>query len=89
MAQIFSLLLYDECAMIYKARFCSESAAEICAAMADDEELERLTLAYSKRFQAVLTEARHQITTGGIPHTDYWRQMGCESVNPGVAAHPH
>ena len=31
--------------------------------MEDDEELERLALAYSKRFQAILTEARGQITT--------------------------
>jgi hypothetical protein len=33
MAQILSLL-YDECAIIHKARFCSESASEICAAVA-------------------------------------------------------
>jgi prevent-host-death family protein len=50
--------------------------------MGDEEELERLALAYSKRFQAILTEARHQITTtGGIPHTDFWREMGCEQVD--------
>ena len=49
----------------------------------DDEELERLALAYSKRFQAILSEARHQITTtGGIPHTDFWRAIGCEHVDP-------
>lgn len=50
--------------------------------MEDDEELERLALAYSKRFQAILTEARHQITTiGGIPHADFWREMGRDHVD--------
>jgi prevent-host-death family protein len=50
--------------------------------MEDDEELERLALAHSKRLQAILTEARHQITTtGGIPHADFWREMGCEPVD--------
>jgi hypothetical protein len=42
----------------------------------DDEELEQLALAYSKYFQAILTEPRHQITTaGGISHADFWREM--------------
>jgi len=51
--------------------------------MEDDEELERLALTYSKRLQAILTEARHQITTtGGIPHTEFWREMGAEHVDP-------
>jgi prevent-host-death family protein len=51
--------------------------------MEDDEELERLALAYSKRFQAILTEARHQITTTqGISHTDFWHEMGGEHVDP-------
>lgn len=51
--------------------------------MEDDEELERLALAYSKRFQAILTEARHQIaTSGGIAHADFWREMEGEHVDP-------
>jgi prevent-host-death family protein len=51
--------------------------------MEDEEELERLALAYSKRFQAILTEARHQLsTTGGIPHVEFWREMGSEHVDP-------
>jgi prevent-host-death family protein len=51
--------------------------------MEDDEELERLALAYSKRFQAILTEGRHQITTsGGISHADFWHEMGSEDVDP-------
>jgi prevent-host-death family protein len=51
--------------------------------MEDEEELERLALAYSKRFQAILTEARNQLsTTGGIPHVEFWREMGSEHVDP-------
>jgi prevent-host-death family protein len=51
--------------------------------MEDEQELERLALAYSKRFQALLTEARNQIiTTGGIPHAEFWLEMGSEHVDP-------
>jgi prevent-host-death family protein len=51
--------------------------------MEDDEELERLALAYSKRLQSILTEARHQITTtGGLSHEDFWREMGREREDP-------
>ena len=50
--------------------------------VANDEELERLALAYSKRFQAILSEARDQLTTnGGIPHADFWRDIGFEHVD--------
>lgn len=45
----------------------------------DDDELERLALAYSRRFQSILREAREQIAaTGGIPHDDFWREVGSE-----------
>jgi len=48
--------------------------------MEDDDELERLALAYSRRFQAILHEAREQIRmTGGIPHDDFWREVEAES----------
>jgi prevent-host-death family protein len=50
--------------------------------MEDDEELKRLALACSTRFQAILTEARHHITTsGGVPHADFWREMEREHVD--------
>jgi prevent-host-death family protein len=42
----------------------------------DDNELERLALAYSRRFQAILHEAREQFQiTDGILHDDFWREM--------------
>ena len=44
--------------------------------MEDDDELERLALAYSRRFQAILHQAREQLrTTGGIPHDEFWREV--------------
>ena len=49
--------------------------------MEDDDELERLTLAYSRRFQAILHESRAQIrATGGIP------QAVCDECASGAAA---
>ena len=48
--------------------------------MEDDDELERLALAYSRRFQAILGEAREQIRAGGgIPHDDFWREVEAET----------
>ena len=55
--------------------------------MEDDDELERLALAYSRRFQAILHEAREQIqASGGIPHDDFWRQVEAET-NQQTPAH--
>jgi prevent-host-death family protein len=48
--------------------------------MEDADELERLALAYSRRFQAILHEAREQIRAGGgIAHDDFWREVEAES----------
>lgn len=48
--------------------------------MEDDDELERLALAYSQRFQAILHQAREQIRTGGgIAHDDFWREVDAEA----------
>jgi prevent-host-death family protein len=48
--------------------------------MEDSDELERLALAYSRRFQAILHEAREQIqASGGIPHDDFWREVEAET----------
>ena len=44
--------------------------------MEDDDELERLTLAYSRRFQSILQEAREHVRAGGgIAHDDFWREI--------------
>jgi prevent-host-death family protein len=48
----------------------------------DDEELERLVLAYSKQFQALLASARREITAGnGIPHDDFWTTVDKASIS--------
>ena len=41
----------------------------------DEEELERLAMAYSPRLQKILSLARQQIKQrGGIPHDDFWKE---------------
>ncbi len=45
-------------------------------AIDDEEELERLVLAYSPRLRTILDAARQRIRAGaGIRHEDLWRQI--------------
>jgi prevent-host-death family protein len=45
----------------------------VLIAPADEEDLERLVLAYSPRMQRLLDEARERIQQGGgLEHTDFW-----------------
>jgi hypothetical protein len=42
----------------------------------DEDEIERLTLAYSPKFQKMLSLARQQIRGGsGIWHEDFWKEV--------------
>jgi prevent-host-death family protein len=42
----------------------------------DEEELERLVLAYTPKFQSILEAGRKQIReTGGIGHGEFWQEM--------------
>jgi prevent-host-death family protein len=42
----------------------------------NEEELERLILAYTPRFQGILEAAREQIReTGGIGHEEFWQEV--------------
>lgn len=46
----------------------------------DEEELERLVLAYTPKFRMILDTAREQIReTGGIEHEEFWRDMEAET----------
>ena len=55
-------------------------AVAVLVAVTDDDELERLLLAHSPKFQALLDKSRRQIEeTGGIPHDVFWRQVEAES----------
>ena len=57
-------------------------AVAVLLAVEDDDELERLVLAYSPKFQSLLDKSRRQIEeTGGIPHEQFWREMEAENRN--------
>lgn len=52
----------------------------VLLAVTDEDELERLMLAHSPKFQAIVEKSRHQIEeTGGIPHEVFWRELTAES----------
>jgi prevent-host-death family protein len=53
----------------------------VILAVEDDDEVERLLLAYSPKFQRLLQTARQQIeATGGLSHEAFWKDM-----EPGLA----
>jgi len=54
-------------------------AVAVLVAVTDDDELERLLLAHSPKFQALLDKSRRQIKeTGGIPHNQFWSEVKAE-----------
>src|SRR6516162_7951338 len=60
-------------------------AVAVLLAVTDDDELERLLLAHSPKFQALLDKSRRQIeNTGGIPHEQFWREVEADSRRPAV-----
>src|SRR5271170_293004 len=55
-------------------------AVAVLLAVTDEDELERLILAHSPKFQTLLDKSRRQIEqTGGIPHEQFWREVKAES----------
>src|SRR3954470_14801670 len=55
-------------------------AVAVLLAVSDEDDLERLVLAHSPKFQALLDKSRRQIEeTGGIPHEVFWRDVEAES----------
>ena len=64
-------------------------AVAVLLAVTDDDELERLLLAHSPKFQALLDKSRRQIDeTGGIPHEQFWKKVAAESRPAGGMAKP-
>lgn len=60
-------------------------AVAVLLAVTDEDELERLILAHSPKFQAMLDKSRRQIEeTGGIPHDVFWREVEKESRQRGA-----
>jgi hypothetical protein len=50
----------------------------------DEDELERLALAHSPKFQAILNAGRREIReTSGIPHEEFWRQAEADTQPAG------
>lgn len=50
--------------------------AAVLLAIEDEEELERLVLAYTPKFRAMLDAAKQQIReTGGVRHEDFWSKV--------------
>ena len=50
--------------------------AGVLLPMEDEEEIERLVLAYSPRMQAILNAARQDIKeSGGLEHDDFWDEV--------------
>src|SRR4029077_10205654 len=62
-------------------------AVAVLLAVTDEDELERLVLAHSPKFQAILEKSRREIeVTGGIPHDKFWREVKAEA-REGVKMH--
>ena len=58
-------------------------AVAVLLAVTDDDELERLVLAHSPKFQALLDKSLRQIEeTGGIPQEQFWREVNAETRKP-------
>ena len=50
--------------------------AAVLLSVEDEDDLDRLMMAYSPKLQKILTLARQQIKEhGGIPHDDFWKEM--------------
>jgi prevent-host-death family protein len=46
----------------------------------DEEEIERLLLAYSPKFKSIMQMAERQVREGkGIKHEDFWRETEAET----------
>ncbi len=51
----------------------------VLLAVSNEDELERLLLAHSPKFQLLLNAAEERIReTGGIPHDEFWQRVEAE-----------
>jgi prevent-host-death family protein len=59
-------------------------AVAVIVAVQDDEEVERLLLAYSPRLQAILEASRQQIREGEVlNHEDFWAEVEASRTSQG------
>lgn len=55
-------------------------AVAVLLAVTDGDELERLVLAHSPKFRAIVEKSHRQIDeTGGIPHDQFWREVAAQA----------
>src|SRR3970040_1967579 len=58
----------------------------VLLAVEEEEELERLVLAYTPRLRTILDAARQRIRAGaGIRHEDFWRELEGGKTKPQAA----
>lgn len=63
-------------------------AVAMLLAVTDDDELERLLLAHSPKFQAMLNKSRRSIEkTGGLTHEQIWSELEEERRTNGSRSH--
>lgn len=56
----------------------------ILLSVTDEDEIERMLLAHSPKFQSILDVAEQQIREGkGIKHENFWREVGSETTKAG------
>ncbi|GAB4428564.1 MAG: hypothetical protein Kow0031_08820 [Anaerolineae bacterium] len=56
-------------------------AVAVLLAVDDDDELERLILSYSPKFQAIMNKGKAQIKAGeSLSHEDFWGDIEAESA---------
>ncbi len=64
-------------------------AVAVLLAVTDEDELERLVLAHSPMFQAMLDQSRRQIeATRGIPHDQFWHEVEANAGEPNTEYKP-
>ena len=56
-------------------------AVAVLLAVEDEDELERLILAYSPKFQAIMRRGKAQIEAGeALSHEEFWEQVEAEAA---------
>lgn len=56
----------------------------VLIAIKDEDEIERMILAHSPKFQSILEIAEQQVREGkGLSHDDFWREMESEAPKTG------
>ncbi|MGH7927583.1 MAG: type II toxin-antitoxin system Phd/YefM family antitoxin, partial [Candidatus Binatia bacterium] len=61
-------------------------AAAVLLAPNDDDDLERLMLAHSRRFQSLLNKSRRSVKAGkGVSHEEFWKSIAQPSDQTRVA----